>query len=801
MAKTVAIGPYSAYAIAVAAGYQGTEEEWLASLVGPQGPQGAYITGAALNENSELILTIYDPATQESTTINAGSIDTSSAVQAALQQIQQAAQEAVNQIQPLVQQTQQAATAASASAEAAQQSAENAASSHSAAASSAQAAAASQAAAMQSAADAAGSAETAGTSASTAAQSAGEASASAAAAAASEQAAAASQTAAAQSASAASGSAQAAASSASDAQQAAQEALGFRTFFSAVTPDENGDLDPSRPMTTPTAASVTVKSKGDRIQSVQVNGFTQQAGSGDASPDNVREISTAGMKMLALVLTGTEAWALRSFGAYGPQFELPLTYAPSIGTDQSLAVQTQKCSVCIVNNADNYQGECAWAFSTGAQSRLRVRLFGATTVAGLKQELSNRYEAGTPVVFWYVPADESQATGLYIPVETQGHEYRCQCLELTAPLCDGDKVESCVPSGCDKRIVFDGSEDESWTTTSVTGAFRISFASDYNGLSYGSNLYFGGTVVDSAPYGSYIISGGNLYIKLDGVESIEVLRSTLAANPFIIWYRSTAYTKANDIPVQLETHAQAELALDGTDYVGTSSIVGESGFYCFLSNKTLDAVFSYDNDAVCSHLKNAKKQLVAEATDNLNSFCVANSQYGLRFAISHEVLGTTPQTSVADCTAAVKAYFAAQYAAGTPITIAYPLASPAIYAHDPVTIVAIPYTQADVDAANQLANTPSTLPAIDSPDVPMLLDETDNADSAAQVMALAANAVPVAGTYVVSSQDGTTLAVSLKAMQDGGDAATLGGLTLDDVKQLISDAVTAAVALAQGGTN
>ena len=40
MAKKVIIGPYSAYAIAVAAGFKGSEEEWLVSLVGPQGPKG-----------------------------------------------------------------------------------------------------------------------------------------------------------------------------------------------------------------------------------------------------------------------------------------------------------------------------------------------------------------------------------------------------------------------------------------------------------------------------------------------------------------------------------------------------------------------------------------------------------------------------------------------------------------------------------------------------------------------------------------------------------------------------------------
>lgn len=90
--------------------------------------------------------------------------------------------------------------------------------------------------------------------------------------------------------------AQQAAASAAAAQQAAQEALGFRTFFSAVRPDANGNLDPSRPMTVGPAASVEIESKGDRIQSVTAHGFTQQAGSGDPSLTNVRTITSAGVE-------------------------------------------------------------------------------------------------------------------------------------------------------------------------------------------------------------------------------------------------------------------------------------------------------------------------------------------------------------------------------------------------------------------------------------------------------------------------------------------------------------------------
>ena len=121
MAKKVIIGPYSAYALAVAAGFEGSEQEWLASLVGPkgdtgprgpqgvqgekgdtgdtgprgpQGVQGASITNVQIDSNEHIIITIHDPATNTDTTIDAGPIDNTSAVQS----IQQAAQAAITQV-------------------------------------------------------------------------------------------------------------------------------------------------------------------------------------------------------------------------------------------------------------------------------------------------------------------------------------------------------------------------------------------------------------------------------------------------------------------------------------------------------------------------------------------------------------------------------------------------------------------------------------------------------------------------------------------------------------------------------
>lgn len=86
MAKEIDLGAATAYALAVRQGFKGTLDEWLKSLVGPQ---GASIAGAKLDENSHLIITVQDPDGGE-TEIDAGAVDTTEAVDAAKQAIAQA---------------------------------------------------------------------------------------------------------------------------------------------------------------------------------------------------------------------------------------------------------------------------------------------------------------------------------------------------------------------------------------------------------------------------------------------------------------------------------------------------------------------------------------------------------------------------------------------------------------------------------------------------------------------------------------------------------------------------------------
>lgn len=439
----------------------------------------------------------------------------------------------------------------------------------------------------------------------------------------------------------------AAQNAAEQAKQSASQALGFRTFFDAISPDANGSLDPSRPMTTAAAqASWTVKSKGDRIQSVQANGFTSGGQSG-------------GLQMVEIAFTGGEDWGMATTS---PQYGNVFLYTPSTPAKIAISAITAFFSIAIpiaYNNRTTLPEY--WRCYVDDGGRINVRMPSTNpfnSAQAFKTFLQQKYANGTPLKGWYIPADTSQASSLYIPIQAQGHEYRCQCLPITEALSVGDNVQSNVASECDVKYIVTGNEN--WTLSS-NGAFFANISSQTPNQKIYSNEYAYATDIGPAKelgraafigtYGIYIYDK-NYLNNLDGFKAFLQSRYS-SDNPVVLWYQSSA-DAASVYNLSIETHA-----------------------------------------------------------------------------------------------------------------------SGAIYAHPAVELVAVPYTEADVSAAQQMAATPSTLPYIDSADVPMLLDVAEPVAAAASL----ASTLPVAGTYVVSSQNGTTVAVTLKAFQDGGDAATLGGMT------------------------
>lgn len=502
--------------------------------------------------------------------------------------------------------------------------------------------------------------------------------------------------------------AQAAAASAEAAQQAAQEALGFRTFFSAVRPDANGNLDPSRPMVVGPAASVEIESAGDRIQSVTALGFTTQAGTGDPSPNNVRELTNGGLKLVKVVFNGTENWLQ---AASGPNIGyLHTDISAQAGADTHYALST----VAGFNYSFNGNG----VFTSGSQL-VFGKVFGAQyTVDTWKAMLAARYAAGNPVIVWYQPADEADATGLYAPIILTSGEYRATCLPLTASLCDRDSVVSWAKSGCDKVVTLDGGTSDGfvYADAGASGNLRrmrvtIPGVLDYEKGGFGFSDWVNYKV-------RYASTEESFYCTVDGVflflaaESLAAAKQILSQRPLTMWLRSANYTPATDIPVSLETHQQAVVVLDGTENIVATTISSGKRFVVNVGSiPNVPSSPGSVGDILCSHYKpvsrdttNAGTHGISFKTPNQSGFYIVDDRY----------------TGDADATN-FKAYLAEQYAAGTPVTIVYQLAAPITYAH--------PAVELEAATGGQL-------------------------------------------TYTVTGQSGGTVSVALKPFQDGGNAKT-----------------------------
>ena len=439
----------------------------------------------------------------------------------------------------------------------------------------------------------------------------------------------------------------------------------------------------ARPLVTKTGPAASLEVCPDKQSNLKVyaNGFTQQAGSGDPSPTNVRAITNGGLRLKELVIQGTENWN------FDPATAKPNTVAVYLTASnmQTYSIPTKATGYCNVLAWSNASYDLD-APSVYAEFMFALRFANAdlykygydgttrTALAACKAYLAARYAAGNPVIVWYVPADESQATDLYAPIILQGGEYRATCLPLTAPLCEGDSVVSWVRSGCDKVVTFDGSED--WTFVSSGKGWMKAYtpaAGCVSGTAVGDWLRKGAVDEWNSNFiAGYVVSlqSGNIGVCVPTDKTtIQDFKAILSARPLTVWYRSTNYTEAADIPVSLETHQQAVLVLDGTD-----------------KSHTYDRFFYLDG------MSGLKPQSLTSGICSHYQYTTYGSR-AIGVALDGRSIVYTPGEAYAPGEEGLtkwKADLAAQYAAGTPVTIVYQLAAHITYAHPAVELPALP---------------------------------------------------------------------------------------------------------------
>ena len=222
---------------------------------------------------------------------------------------------------------------------------------------------------------------------------------------------------------------------------------------------------------------------------------------------------------------------------------------------------------------------------------------------------------------------------------------------------------SWVKSGCDKVVPL---SSLSWVKTgSGTNTFSALISGVTQNQAYSDAYPFFPTV--STAQNCISVNNAGVFVTDLSCASVEDLQSKLTQSGAQLWYRSTNYTPAADIPVSLETHQQAVLVLDGTE--AFSLAASHANLF-----QTYGLVNGKNFTAVCDRYKNGGNQWTS-----MPDFSVLNSGRILGFRDS--------RFSTAEN---FKAELAAQYAAGTPVTIVYQLDTPITYAHEPVDFIASP---------------------------------------------------------------------------------------------------------------
>ena len=149
--------------------------------------------------------------------------------------------------------------------------------------------------------------------------------------------------------------------------------------------------------------------------------------------------------------------------------------------------------------------------------------------------------------------------------------------------------------------------------------------------------------------------------RVPGCKTLEEIKAWLTDNPLTVYYQSTAYDGTNGLDVCLTEYQTVFVELDGTEAWNWNT----SGAWAYISTFLLNNKTGIA--PACSHYQGTGAAMPAANQVAINE--------------SGSLIIKDPSwKSVADA----KAYLAAQKEAGTPVQIAYQLATPETYATDPV---------------------------------------------------------------------------------------------------------------------
>lgn len=436
--------------------------------------------------------------------------------------------------------------------------------------------------------------------------------------------------------------------------QSAQEAVGFRTMQGGAVLPIDGDIDLTQPYPTKTGGSLTVTSAANRIDSVTINGFTTQTGSGDPSPENIRPIENAGNLNKTVSINGTQN--VSSVTALQGVYRINVQ---ALVTD--LASQSNQISTRFAY-AFEYEQDSEHFYIHQPSGNLYI-FVAQDKLSAATPEAAKQYFAESPLDIAYKSTENTGKFYTGIEVEQDG-VYHCDIVELKDRLHSGDKLDTNIRSECDKSITF--SETGVWRLA-ATGVFRISvpdMPGGGNAVTVLSDRYFqaNSPVTNTITWPDKSIqagaSAGSLYVKDTAFgDDVSAFKQSLKTNLLKVWYKSVSGGTPKNI--KREEHTRTTLVLDGVNNKFTKSET-------FWNLPRTVPKASLSPNVQCSFMPGS----LFAVNPNLN-FLFLTEENGVKYF-----------DTVDEC----NTFLAQQYAAGTPCVIEYELAAPEVYADTPVEI-------------------------------------------------------------------------------------------------------------------
>lgn len=438
------------------------------------------------------------------------------------------------------------------------------------------------------------------------------------------------------------------------------DGFGFKSFSKSVFPEDGtGNIDPTSPML---MSSLTATSAADRLDHVVVPGKTVQAGSGDPSPANVRALSGVGQfgTKIQVPTTGWETVNGVFFKFQALPFQDQYNMVSSIGVNVGEHIASTAGFVSASENYEYAVGAFAGQQGTANAGRMYIKA-PFSSVEDLQEWLTSNPQ-------WVIYQSTTEPAQMYTWEAVDGDTYAAVGLPLNGPLYDDDKVSNDEPSGCDAVVTFDGSEDESWTLEGTMDTskerYKLQLPQAVDAATNAAYQAFS-SWLPLTPVGKtyslvhgFSIASGALYVYDEG-EPLEDWKAKLKNNPLHLWYRTTSYTPKNDTRAEIETHKRSLKVLDGTENWKYATDFEAPRFTC----SGLLSPLARENAVSCSQYKTGSDTKVDNTIKvTADGFVVIVDK---RFTDAESF----------------KTELSRLYASGSPVTILYELATPAVYAH------------------------------------------------------------------------------------------------------------------------